>query len=89
VFVAHVFNDIPEAGVDYELFVVAEAVEEVEDREMLGFLGVEGSRENDAVGDGAGEDFAEDGIAFDAAGGSGENGGKKNKEKQDERGIGS
>jgi hypothetical protein len=89
VFVAHVFNDIPEAGVDYELFVVAEAVEEVEDREMLGFLGVEGSRENDAVGDGAGEDFAGDGIAFDAAGGSGENGGKKNKEKQDERAIGS
>lgn len=55
---------------DEELCVVTKAVEGVEDGEMFCFVGVEGGRENDAVTDAAGEDFAGDGVAFDAAGGS-------------------
>ena len=70
-FVAHVFDEIPEAGVDEELFVVAEAVEEIEDWKSGGFVGVERGWENDAVGNGAREDFAGDGVALDAAGGGG------------------
>ena len=54
---------------DEELFVVAEAVEGIEDRKVFCFVGVEGGRENDAIGDAAGEDFAGEGVAFDAAGG--------------------
>ncbi len=68
-FVAHVFDEIPEAGVDEELFVVAEAVEGIENGEFFGFVGVEGRWEDDAVGDGAGEDFGGEKVAFDAAGG--------------------
>jgi len=51
------------------LFVVAEAVERIKDRKVLGLVGVERRRENDAVGNAASEDFAGDGVAFDAAGG--------------------
>jgi hypothetical protein len=58
--------------VDEELFVVAEAVEGIEDGEFLGFVGVEIVGEDDAIGDGAGEDFGGEGVAFDAAGGGGE-----------------
>src|SRR5215469_2620245 len=50
-FVAPVFDEIPEAGVDEELFVVAEAVKIVEDRKFLGFVAVEGGGEDDAIGD--------------------------------------
>ena len=54
---------------DWELFVVAEAVEGIEDGEVFCSVGVEGWRKNDAVGNAAGEDFAGEGVAFDAAGG--------------------
>ena len=54
---------------DEELFVVAESVEGIEDGESLRLVGVEGWRKNDAVGNAAGEDFAGEGVAFDAAGG--------------------
>jgi hypothetical protein len=66
VIVAEIGDNVPQAGVDEELFVVAEAVEEIEDGEVGRFVGVEGGRENDAVGDGAREDFAGEGVAFDA-----------------------
>jgi len=66
-FFALVFNEIPETGMDEELFVVAESVEVVEDGEAFCLVGVEGRREDDAVGNAAGEDFAGEGVAFDAA----------------------
>ena len=53
------------------MFVVAESMEVIEDGEVLGLVGVERRRENDAVGNAAGEDFAGEGVAFDAAGGGG------------------
>jgi len=63
---AHVIYEIPEAGVDEELFVVAEAVKVIEDGEFSGFVGVEGGGKDDAVADGAGEDFGGKGVTFDA-----------------------
>jgi hypothetical protein len=54
---------------DEELFVVAESVEGIEDGKSLRLVGVKRRRKNDAVGNAAGEDFAGEGIAFDAAGG--------------------
>ena len=54
---------------DEELFVVAEAVEGIEDWIFCGFVGVEIIGEDDAVRNGAGEDFGGEGVAFDAAGG--------------------
>jgi len=55
--------------VDEELFVVAESVEGIEDGEVFCFVSVESWRENDAVGDAAGENFTGKGVAFDTAGG--------------------
>ena len=54
---------------DEELFVIAEAVEGIEDGKFRGFVGVEIIGEDDAVRNGAREDFGGDGVAFDAAGG--------------------
>ena len=51
------------------MFVVAESMEVIEDGKAFCLVGVEGRRENDAVGNAAGEDFAGEGVAFDAAGG--------------------
>jgi hypothetical protein len=68
--------------VDEELFVVAESVEGIEDGEVFCFVGVEGWRKNDAVGDAAGEDFAGDGVAFDTAGGGSEREGKEIEEEE-------
>ena len=70
-FFALVFDEIPEAGMDEELFVVAESVEGIEDRKVFCFVGVESWRKDDAVRDAAGEDFAGEGVALDAAGGGG------------------
>ncbi len=56
---------------DEELFVVAEAVEGIEDWIFCGFVGVEIIGEDDAVRNGAGEDLGGEGVAFDAAGGGG------------------
>jgi hypothetical protein len=67
--IAHILDDVPQAGMNEELFIIAEAVEKIEDWEMAGLVGVEGGGEDDAVGDGAGEDFAGEGVAFHAAGG--------------------
>jgi hypothetical protein len=55
--------------VDEELFVVAEAVEVIQDGKVFCLVGVEGRWEDDAVGNAAGENFAGNGVAFDAAGG--------------------
>ena len=68
---------------DEELFVVAESVEGIEDGEVFCFVGVEGWRKNDAVGDAAGEDFAGEGVAFDSAGGGGKREVKEAKEAQE------
>jgi len=68
-FFAQVFDEIPRAGVDEELFVVAETVEGIEDGEVFCFVGVESWREDDAVGNAASQDFTGHGVAFDAAGG--------------------
>src|SRR5215469_5909424 len=82
-FVAQVFDEIPEAGVDKELFVVAEAVKIVEDREFFGLVSVERSGENDAIGDRTGENFRREGVAFDAAAGMNRDG-HQGKEKNGE-----
>ena len=80
---------------DEELFVVAEAVEGIEDGEVFCFVGVESWREDDAVVHAASEDFAGEGVAFDAAsGGSGREGKeveekKEIKERAEQRGVGS
>src|SRR5579859_453089 len=83
-FFALVFDKIPEAGMDEVLFVVAEAVQRVEDGEVSGFVGVERRRENDAVRHAAGEDFAWESIAFDAAIRGKEREGEEEKEKERE-----
>ncbi len=63
-------------------------MEEVEDREMFGFVGVEGVRENNAVRNRAREDFTGNGIAFNTTGrGRGYSGKKNNKEENEERGL--
>ncbi len=67
---------------DEELFVVTEAMKEIEDGEMRGLVGVEGGWKNDAIGDRTREDFAGDGIAFDAAGGGVEGKGEEEKEEK-------
>jgi len=88
-----VFDKIPKAGMDEELFVVAEAVEGIEDGEVFCSVGVEGWRKNDAVGNAAGEDFAGEGVAFDASGRGEEREvneveeGKEVKERAEDRGV--
>jgi len=82
-FFALVFDEVPEAGVDEELFVIAEAVKVVEDGEFLGFVGVERGGEDDAIGDRAREDFGGEGVALDAAGGGGGGEVKEVKEEQE------
>ena len=69
VLLAEIADYVPEAGVDEELLVVAEAVEEIEDGEVAGFVHVEIRGKNDAIGDGAGENFTGERVAFYAAGG--------------------
>jgi hypothetical protein len=68
-FIAEIFNKVPAAGMEEGLLVVAEAVEKIENGEAAGFVGVKAGRQENAIGNGAREDFAGDGIAFDAAGG--------------------
>jgi len=82
--------------VEEELFIVAKAVKGIEDGEVLGFVSVEGGWKDDAVGDAAGEDFAGERVAFEAAGG-GEDGeveevnevkeGKEVEERTDDLGV--
>jgi len=74
--------------VDEELFVVAETVERIEDGEVFCLVGVERWRENDAVRHAAGEDFAGEGVAFDAAGdGNGREGKEIEEEKEVKKGA--
>jgi len=68
---AHVLDEVKSAGVDKGLLVVAETVQEIENRELPGFLLVECGGKDDAIADGAREDLAGNGVALDAAGGSG------------------
>jgi hypothetical protein len=70
-FIAKVFDKVPAAGVEESLFVVAKAVEKIEDWKMAGFVGVKTGRQEDAKGSRAREDFAGDGVALDAAGSMG------------------
>jgi hypothetical protein len=53
-----------------ELFVVAESMEEIENRKVPLLVGIERWRKNNAVRNRAREEFAGDGVALDAAGGS-------------------
>jgi hypothetical protein len=66
---AQVFGEIPCARLNEGLFVIAEAMKEIENVEPAGFIGVEGWRENNAVVNRTSENFARNGIALDAAGG--------------------
>jgi len=68
-----------------ELFVVAETVERVEDCEMLGFFGVEGSGKNNTVRNVVAKNFAGDGVALDATGCEGGRNAKETKEKTTKR----
>ena len=54
---------------DEELLVVAESVEGIKDWKVFCLVRVEGRRKNYAVGNAAREDFAAEGVAFDAPGG--------------------
>ena len=69
-FFAHVFEQIPRAGVHERLFVIAESMEEIQDRKMAGLIGIERGRKNDAVRDAPRQDFAGNGAALDPAAGS-------------------
>jgi hypothetical protein len=79
--------------VDEELFVVAETVEGIQDGEVFCLVSVKGRREDDAVRNAAGKDFARNGVAFDSAGGGeGREGneveeGEEVKERAEVRGI--
>jgi len=86
VLLAHVFDEIPGAGVDKGLLVVAKAVEEIEDGKQARLVLVEGRRKDDAKGNGARQDFAGESVAFDTAcsGGGGKRGEKKCDAKQGE-----
>ena len=68
---------------DEELFVVAEAVEGIEDGEVLCFVGVERWRKNDAVRNAARKDSTGEGVAFDAAGGCEEGEGEEVEEEEE------
>jgi hypothetical protein len=64
-------HEVPAAGTEEHLFVVAEAVEKIEDGVAAGFVGVEAWRQENTVGDGAMKDFAGKRIAFGAGRGEG------------------
>ena len=68
---AQVFDESPSAGLEQSLFVVAEAVEEIEDGitpwRMRRDCGVVAGREHHAVVDGLAKDAAFNRVAIDAA----------------------
>ena len=85
-FFAEVFDEVPGAGAEKGLLVVAEAMEEIEDGETVGFVGVKTGGQKNAIRNGTRKDFAGDGVAFGAArsgGGAGEAKDVKEKEKAD------
>ena len=67
VIASKVVDNIPETRVDEELLVVAQAVQEIENGELSGLVGVEGGGEEDAVGNGPREDLARNGVALNAS----------------------
>jgi hypothetical protein len=54
---------------DEKLFVVPEAMEEIQNREVPRLVSIERGRKNDAVGNAAVQDFAWNGVALDMASG--------------------
>ena len=66
-FFPHVFCEIPRAGMNEELLVVAEAVKKVQDWKVPGLVHVKGWRKNNAIRNGAGKNLAGNGVALDAA----------------------
>jgi hypothetical protein len=66
-----------------KLFVVAKAVQFIKDGIALGLVGIEGSRKHDAVRNAAGQDFAGDGVALDAAESEGRRDANKTKEAEE------
>jgi hypothetical protein len=70
-FFAEILDEIPGAGAEEGLLIVAEAVEEIEDGEAAGLVGVKAGRQENAVWNRARKNFAGDGVAFGAAGGGG------------------
>lgn len=68
---AQVLDEIPQARMHEKLFVVAKAMQLIEDGKVFCFVGVERGGEHDAVRNIAAQNFAGDGVAFDAAGGEG------------------
>jgi len=67
-FLPGVLDEIPPAGMQEHLLVIAEAMKKVENRKLTGLVRVIGGRKKDAVWDGPVKDFAGNGVAFDAAG---------------------
>jgi hypothetical protein len=67
-FFAEILDEVPAAGVEKCLLVVAESVEEIENGEAARFVGIKAGRQKDAVRNRARKDFAGDGVAFGAAG---------------------
>ena len=65
--VAHVFHEIPCTRMDEKLFVVPQAMEEIQNREVPRLVNIERGRKNDAVGNRAVQDFAWNRVALDAA----------------------
>ena len=65
---AHVFRQIPRAGMNEELLIIAKAVQEIEDGEMSRLIRVKRGRKDDAVRNRAGEDFARNRVALDSSG---------------------
>lgn len=67
-----------------ELFVVAEAVQLVQDRKVFCLVGVERGGQHDAVRNIAAQNLAGDRVALNAAGGEGRRDEKEEKEENGE-----
>lgn len=67
-FFAEILDEVPAAGVEERLLVVAEAVEEIENREVARFVGIKAGRQKDTIWHRASKNFAGNGVALDAAG---------------------
>src|SRR5215475_5830859 len=63
-----IFHEIPAAGMNKHLFVVAESVKEIKNRKVARFIRIVAGWKKNAVRNGARKDFAGQRIALDAAG---------------------
>ena len=77
-----VLHQVPFAGVDKELLVVAKPVQEIKDREMARLVRVKRWRQHYAIGDCAVHEFAGQRIAFDAARGRLQRDGHKEQDRK-------